>query len=144
MIKFETERMIMKADLKLINGKIEYPKVEKGINIWDLKPMNNSFRFYDKKDENCNICHIGIREDRKTMEICYGVEEKFRNQKFMKEALSAFIIWIFENTNENEINALICNNPISQHILESCGFVENGQYKNANEKWFTLNKKREL
>lgn len=143
MIKFETERMIMKAEqLNVINGRIEYPKIEKEINLLNLEPINTSFLFFDKRNENCEICHIGIRNDRRPMEICYGVNKEFRNQKYMKEALYAFVIWLFENTNEDEIHALICDNATSQHILESCQFVENGQYNRINEKWFTLKRKK--
>lgn len=143
MITFDTKRMTMVAEkLSVVNGKIEEDKEDTDVPLWELKPNTSKcFNFYDKNNLNELICHIGFRHDRKPMEISYGTEQIYQKHGYMKEALSAFIKWYFENTNYTQIHALISNNDASKHILESNGFVENGMCNTSNmATWYVLKK----
>lgn len=129
MIQLETKRLIMKSDLYIENGTIKSIQNKK-IDLQNIPKRINGFQFYDKHNNNL-ICHIGMKFSRRCNEINYGTELEFRNQGYMSEALSAFIKWFFENTNETELNALVPNHNIySQMLVKKCNFVEDGAFDN--------------
>lgn len=127
MIKKETERMIMVVGYDIVNKKIEFPKPNKKIDLLKLKEAPG-ISFYEKENICNKIVHMSLINSNGGLEISYGISNtKYRNKKYMKEALDAFVSWLFLETDEKEINARICNNDVSQHILESAGFFENGK-----------------
>lgn len=136
MINIETERMIMSIGYEIENRKIKFPKSEY-TNILEIKPTQG-ICFYDKENPTIKICHIGLDDSRRRLEITYGIDNKnYENQKYMKEGVNAFVNWIFAETDETELHARIYENNKSQHILESFGFIANGKAE-YGEIWFTL------
>lgn len=120
-----TTRMIMRTNLKFQDGHIVFPPPEnKSVTILDLHPSNpedSGFIFYSHNNEI--ICHIGIRTDRRACELSYGTEDAYRGNGYMQEAMETVLQILEENHVVDEISGLICNNPISEHILVKWGFV---------------------
>lgn len=142
MITIETERLIGKSELEVINGKVSF--FEKSIEHLDLlgiKPatgMEHGFIFYLKEQTEVMVCHIGIIYTRNRFEVSYGTEEQFRQQGYMKEALDNFVCWIFANTDELEIWGLP-NGAESEHILQTCRFSSYGVYEdNKSMEWYCV------
>lgn len=121
-----TTRMIMRTNLKFQDGHIVFPPPEnKSVTILDLHPSNledSGFIFYSHNNEI--ICHIGIRTDRRACELSYGTEDAYRGNGYMQEAMETVLQILEENHVVDEISGLICNNPISEHILVKWGFVQ--------------------
>lgn len=142
MIKEYSKHMICKSEMTMKNG-IPIPPAEQifsRMNLLNLQPttgMEYGFMFYDKDDKE-NICHIHFENKRREFEISYGVEEPFRGNGYMKEALLFFINWIFANTAIDHMYALINNNPVSQHILQVCGFAY--EEHDTHGDWFVIYK----
>lgn len=140
MIVEYTKRLICKTEMNIVEG-VLIPSIEQSnseINILDLKPstgMEYGFMFYDKSNEEF-ICQIHFEDKRRSFEISYGTDEKFREKGYMTEALEFFVNWIFEHTIIQEMFALINDNPISQHILENRGFEFYKQDENGD--WFII------
>lgn len=138
-----TDRLVMKSNVNVNNGVMEFPKNLNGLDILKIEPTvgeDGGFMFYDRCDKEKKICHIGIRDDRRPMEITYGTEENYREKKYMQEALFAFMTWIFSSTDTKTLNALIVNNKTSQHILKKYNFQLDGRISAKNEEWYTLDK----
>ena len=120
-----TEKMIMRTNIKFDNGHLYIPAEEKQKEIDLLNNKSNvgedgGFIFYD--DNNNEICHIAIRTDRKSCEISYGTKEQFRKKGYMQEALCFLLRFFSKNGLNEDVYALICNNPVSEHILKKNGF----------------------
>ena len=142
MIYFETERLIAKSEMTVVDGKLlertSEPTVIDILNIKKTTGLESGFMFYDKADENVEVCHIGIIWQRDRFEVTYGTEKVFEGQGFMKEALSHLVDWIFTNTKEPEIWGLP-NGIVSEHILSSNGFVYYGPLENyPSMKWYRI------
>lgn len=140
----ETERLLCKSEMRIINGLLEPAEDEcSELNIMDIlnrKPatgMEYGFMFYDKETEDY-VCQIHFEDKRRKYEVSYGTEEQFRGRGFMKEALNFFVKWVFDNTEVKELVALIHDNNKSQHILENSGFTheKNDEYGD----WFIIKK----
>lgn len=142
MIIDDTSRLLCKTEMIIDNGFPVAPKETNisEISILDLKPktgMEYGFMFFDKESEE-NVCQIHFENKRRDYEVSYGTNEKYRGNGYMKEALMFFVKWIFENTTVEKMCALINNNPTSQHILESCGFVL--EYHDEHGDWFSISR----
>lgn len=144
MLCFNTERMIAKTEMSIVDGKLMGSCVQLGsLDLLNLRPctgLETSFKFFRKVDEDTEICHICITHKRNRFEVSYGTQEEFRGQGYMKEALAYLIEWIFDNTNEEEIWGLP-NGPDSEHILVASGFDYYGPVENApSMKWYRIAK----
>lgn len=132
-----TKRMIMRTNLKFQDGHIVFPpQKNKSVSILDLLPNNpedGGFIFYSNNNEI--ICHISIRTDRRVCELSYGTEDGYRRNGYMQEAMETVLQIFEENHMVDEISGLICNNPISEHILVKYGFVQGESYLHGG-KWY--------
>ena len=142
MISFETERLIAKSEMIIVDGMLIEEETEPVIiyilNLKKRTGLESGFKFFDKADETVEICHIGITWQRNRFEVSYGTEKTFEGQGFMKEALSHLVNWIFINTKEPEIWGLP-NGIISEHILSSNGFTYYGALENnSSMKWYRI------
>jgi hypothetical protein len=141
-MQLETNRLIMKTNIKFVDDKL-YEKKMSGIgNILEIKPISiedHGFGFYLKENPDIQVCHFGIRTDRRLVEISYGTAEDYRNNGYMKEAVPYAIRWIFENSSVNEIYGLICENDKSEKIIRNCGFELESQH--VKEKWYVYRRK---
>ena len=88
---------------------------------------DGGFIFYSHTGQR--ICHIAIRTDRRVCELSYGTEREFWGKGYMQEALKTVLQLFKENHVIDEISGLICENPVSAHILEKLGFVKGEQYQ---------------
>ena len=142
MLNFETERLIAKSEMMIVDGKLVENTLEPTIidvlNIKKTTGMESGFKFYDKTDVSVEVCHIGIIWQRNRFEVSYGTEEAFRGKGYMKEALAYLVDWIFANTKEPEIWGLP-NGIVSEHILSSNGFTYYGPVENyPSMKWYRI------
>ena len=142
MIYFETERLIAKSEMTVVDGKLlermSEPTVIDILNIKKTTGLESGFMFYDKADENVVVCHIGIIWQRGRFEVSYGTEKAFEGRGYMKEALSHLVNWIFDNTKEPEIWGLP-NGFVSEHILSANGFTYYGALENIpSMKWYRI------
>jgi len=138
MIKFETEHLLAQTEMKIVDGKL-VPKINSNIDILNItitSGRESGFIFFDKNHPDALICHIDVITKRGKFELSYGTEKKYQCQGYMTEALSALTKWIFTNTNESEIWALITDNSISAKVLSKCGFVMNSIFERSA--WFVL------
>lgn len=144
MLCFNTDRMLAKTEMQIINGMLVNGNVQSGpVDILHLRKstgLESAFVFYEKMGNNAQICHISITHKRDRFEVSYGTEEHFRRQGYMKEALSQLVSWIFSNTCETEIWGLP-NGEESEHILQTCGFLYYAPFeKDASMKWYRIEK----
>lgn len=142
MISFETDRLIAKSGMTIVDGKLLECKTDQTvIDIFTIKKttgLESGFMFYDKVDETVEVCHIGITWQRNRFEVSYGTKAAFRGRGYMKEALSYLVDWIFANTKEPEIWGLP-NGIVSEHILSSNGFTYYGPLENTpSMKWYKI------
>lgn len=140
-MELKTERLIMRTNIQFDRGHLVLPPKKSEINLKNLKPSiaeDGGFIFYD--DDNNLVCHIGIRTDRKPCEISYGTQVQFRGKGYMQEALSFLLKLFFENGLIENVYALICNNPESEHILTKNGFIKELRHEGGGD-WFILDMK---
>lgn len=136
----ETERLVMKTNLRLNNGNIIYVdkkidlSIESMLNTKSTETEDAGFGFYLKEYPTKQICHIGTRNDRRTNEITYGTEEGYRNNGYMREALKAALEWLFQENGVSELYGLIYENDSSERIIIENGFQIEGV--NGKEKWY--------
>lgn len=140
MYQIETKRLIGESNILLNNGKIINNRSCQSINLDCLKPSTgteNGFVFYLKENPKIKVCHIGITWQRdRRLELTYGTEKRYENQKYMQEALQAFIQWVINNTRETELWGLP-NSSTSSHIIEKYGFKRIGPVEGFPEcSWF--------
>lgn len=137
-MELKTERLIMRTNIQFDRGHLVLPSKKSGIDLQNLQrniAEDGGFIFYD--DKNNLVCHIGIRTDRKPCEITYGTQVQFRRNGYMQEALSFLLRLFFENGLAENVYALICNNPVSEHILTKNGFIKEHRHEDGGD-WFIL------
>lgn len=139
MYQIETKRLIGKSNIMLENGKIIYNRNCHSISLDNLKPSTgteNGFVFYLKENPKIKVCHIGITWERNRLELTYGTEKRYENQKYMQEALQSFIQWVINNTIESELWGLPSSRT-STHIIEKQGFKRIEPVEDFHEcSWF--------
>lgn len=126
----QTDRLIGFSDLSIESGllKAVYPEsYEPDIfgGSSGLTGRESQFQFYTKNNLNDEVCHIIVMWKReKRPEVSYGTNDPYRGNKYMEEALTGFLEWVQNNTDEKEIWGLPNGEykSTSQHILEKCGF----------------------
>ena len=136
----KSERLIMRSHIEICDGHLIFPEIEKGVDILKNKsnvPEDGGFIFYNENDEQ--ICHIGIETKRKTLEVSYGTQAEYRGNGYMKEALNFLLKRFITENIKDDVYALICKNPESQHILEINSFRKESPYGN-NGFWFVFDR----
>jgi hypothetical protein len=125
-MQIETERLIIKTNLTVNDGKLVIPD-HKG-SILDLKPLeveDGGFAVYLKSTGEL-VAHIGLRFDRKPYELTIGTEDGFKGKGYMSEAHTAVVEWLFGNTDAEMICALV--GPLTpaacKKILSRDGFLQ--------------------
>ena len=143
MIEFNTERLIAKSDVQIVNS--ELITANSNNAVIDLLKLERTtgresgFVFYDKNKTDIKICHIGFLRKRGKFELSFGTEIEYRRMGYMYEALVNTIDWLFKHTNENIIWA-IPGNYASEKLLKKCGFKKSTSEQINEFKWYALTK----
>lgn len=141
MIEFSTERLVAKTDMEVVDSKLITRILPcSDIDLLSLKRATGretGFVFYDKSNEDIEICHISIVSKRGRFELSFGTIEEYRKMGYMSEALENTIIWIFKHTTEEFIWA-IPGNSISEKILKKYGFEISAEEQENDFRWFML------
>lgn len=142
MITIQTERLILKTNCTIVDGEIVLPEKKHFVSILDIEPTiaeDFGFAVYLKSGEL--VGHIAFDSKRNRFELSVGIEEKYRKNGYMSEALRVVVPWVFENSNTEKIWALLggITDEASRKILERTGFkcVPEGK-----QEWWVI--KREL
>ena len=121
--------------LNIINGQIR---------IIENDPENymyHSFWFIIRKDDNVTVGSMdfkNIPNEKKEVEIGYGLGKKHENNGYMTEAVKALCEWALTNEGIETIVAETEKEGIgSIKVLERCGFIK---YKEEQTLWWKLKK----
>jgi len=166
-MELETERLFIKlltlSQLKLWVNDISMLEIElnckcdKGpIDGFLLNIINNQIKIIENDPENYvyhsfwfiirkadkravgTIDYKNIPNERKEVEIGYGLEKQFEHNGYMTEAVGAFCKMAFMDKKiETIIAETEVENIASSKVLERCGFKE---YKEERTHWWRLNK----
>lgn len=105
-----------------------YPYTNKDAREWldyTRKVVSDLHLAIDKDDKLVGSIAAVFKSDvhRKNIEIGYWVAEPYRGQGIAKEAISAFLDYLFGNYEHHRIYAgIFSNNKISMNLLEKLGF----------------------
>lgn len=62
------------------------------------------------------------------IEIMFSIADKYQNQGYISEAVTALISWVFENTPAEYLVAIVkLDNPASVRVIEKTGFRYSGE-----------------
>ncbi|MCF8008683.1 MAG: GNAT family N-acetyltransferase [Halanaerobiales bacterium] len=128
------EKFYKENNLKSKNNQLS----ELMIRIYDIKLSNikkdpENYLFYTywlivKKTTNEKMGSLGFKDtpdNKKSIEVGYGINKKFRCEGYVTEALLSFLNWSFKQ-NINPINTVVAktnqNNLASQRVLKNTGF----------------------
>ena len=142
MIEYTTNRLKASTEMEVIDGHLMPPTTSKGnsidiLNLHLTSGRETGFKYVLKTTDE-EVCHIGITKKRGKFEISYGTVEAFRRRGYMCEALSSFLDWLKEKTDEKEVWGLP-NGPESEHILKKCGFDYYGLVDESKDsKWYVF------
>ena len=138
MVLEKTKRLDLKIDLNIDHNKkisFDYPREPVDLLKLEENSMNTVKGFLNGE----LVCHISLTNKRKYLEISYGCEAIFQKNGYMYELLEFFLQYFFNNTNENEIYALINNNIASRNLLLKSNFE---LYQNDEHgEWFIYKRK---
>ena len=167
-MELETERLFLKLltlpQLKLWVNNISILEVElnckcnkESIDGFFLNIINNQIKIIENDLENYvyhsfwfiirkedkrvlgSIDYKNIPNEKKEVEIGYGLEKQFEHNGYMTEAVAAFCKMAFM---DEKIETIIAETEIenitSYKVLERCGFKK---YKEERTHWWRLNKK---
>jgi [ribosomal protein S5]-alanine N-acetyltransferase len=112
-----------------ISSKVVDTNVTRAINLKLTKMATIDTRLYDWftywliviKDSSIGVGLIGFKgypNIRGETEIGYGIEEGFRNQGYMTEAVTSLVDWAFGHPECQAITAKSVSNPVSARVLE--------------------------
>ena len=142
---YKTERLLVGFKPCLRDGKFDFDNCcsDKKVDLLNLQPSddceNMVFQLYLKED-NMNIGHISLYNKYGKLEVAYETNALFRGKGYMTEALTFAVKWIFDNTTEDSIWALIeDDNMNSISVAKRCGFTEREIYEHiSNWHWFKI------
>ena len=145
MLMFQTERLIAKSHMTLVEGLLQ-PGVVANQNIIDIfsndfdkkvdTQMCDSFVFFDITQPIVPVCYIEYFKKRDRHELHWETFEEFRKCGYMTEALTAFIQWAKMNTKDKHLWALINQgNTPSIKTAHRCGFVVTDK-NSEGTKWY--------
>lgn len=148
MISYQTERLTACSDITVVNGKLQGAQKQGSLNLFlALENMSVSqrrnpyeFTFADISDSEKLICSICFFKKRDRYEVTWETAENHRRQGYMTEALTSWINWMFTNTNETCLWALISpSNVFSIKTATKCGFALSNDTDNGSE-WYVYKK----
>ena len=132
-----------KCDIEPIEG-FFLNIINEQIKIIEKDPKNYmyySFWFIIRKEDKITVGSMdfkNIPNERKEVEIGYGLKKKYEHKGYMTEAVKAFCEWALTNEKIETIIAETEKDGIgSIKILERCGFKK---YKEEKTIWWKLKK----
>ena len=114
----ETDEELKAAYTQMLEGSLRHPEQWLWYAIWTIA----------RKDgvPVGDLCFKGFNPDG-SVEIGYGIAERYRGQGYASEAVMAAVDWALRQPCVTRVEAETePNNRISQRVLEKCGFVPNG------------------
>ena len=122
-IELQTDDILKTAYKEMLNGCIENPEQWEWYAIWMIELKDGT--------HIGELCFKGIDSDG-TVEIGYGITEKYQDHGYATEAVKAILKWAFQEPKVSSIEAETDEKNIaSKKVLEKCGFVFTG--KNGKE-----------
>lgn len=82
-------------------------------------------------------CNTGPKEELPlpNREIMYGISNRYFNKGYTTQAVQALIHYLFHNTRERELNAVVVlHNHASNRVIQKCGFEYVGEIKLDQER----------
>lgn len=131
MICFQTKRLTACSDMTVVDGKLQERQEQRKLDILkgrehlSVNQRRNpyEFTFADISDSESLICSICFFKKRDRYEVTWETAEIYRDQGYMTEALTSWINWMFTNTKETCLWALISPfNVASIKTALKCGF----------------------
>ena len=110
MIEIKTERLYLRSNCSVVDGKFTYSFPEQPVNIFDLRSTdkmeasNSGFLIFLHSGEL--VGSIDIKFTRLPYELGIGTKEGYRCEHYMSEAMAACIKWIFDNCSTDTINGI--------------------------------------
>ncbi len=122
-IELQTNDVLKAAYTEMLNGCIENPEQWEWYAIWMIELKDGT--------HIGEMCFKGLNSNG-TVEIGYGILEKYQGKGYATEAVKAISNWAFQEPKVTAIEAEIDDKNIaSKKVLEKCGFVFTG--KNGKE-----------
>ena len=101
--------------------------------------LYHSFWLMIRKSDSVAVgsaCFKNIPNENKEVEIGYGLSKEFEGNGYMTETIQAMCTWVLQQEMvENVIAETESNNPLSERVLERCGFRK---YKEVTNTWWKL------
>ena len=137
-----SNRVVMKTNLLVVNGRITFPVKESAYKLLDIKPNNaedGGFIFYDRQHTDQIICKIAYTEKRGKSELFYETDAAYRNQGYMTVAMECVLEWMRQHSVSGCLWLLIReNNEASRKIAQRYKFIPQGVFEDDLE-WYCLN-----
>lgn len=150
MINYKTRRLICYSDMEVVNGKLMEKAREFSLDFFrapnllsvDEKRMPYEVTFCDTENPERLICSICYFKKRDRYELTWTTTEDYQQKGYMTEALKSWIDWMFTNTEETQLWALISstNLPSIKTALK-CGFTLYDCISNVSA-WYLCDKQR--
>jgi len=81
-----------------------------------------------------SACFMGSPDDSGSVELGYGINEKYRCSGYMTEAVKSICIWAMDKKNTLRVTAETeKKNTASQKVLQKSGFIK---YNEDSENYF--------
>ena len=117
-IEEQTDEILKTAYQEMLQGCLDHPDQWEWYSIWMI----------ERKDGTLvgDLCFKGLNADG-SVEIGYGIKEEYQGQGYATEAVSAAVLWAFQQPGVIRVEAETePDNRASQRVLEKCGFVPSG------------------
>ena len=118
MIEHEADEELRKAYQEMLQGCLDKPDQWEWSAAWII----------ERKDGTPvgDLCFKGLNDDG-SVEVGYGIEERYWGQGFATEAVEATVDWAFVQPGVGRVEAETDpGNLASQRVLQKCGFVPLG------------------
>ncbi|MCR4663097.1 MAG: GNAT family N-acetyltransferase [Endomicrobiaceae bacterium] len=117
-IELQTDDILKTAYKEMLNGCLENPEQWEWYAIWMIELKDGT--------HIGELCFKGL-DSNGTVEIGYGITEKYQDHGYATEAVKAILKWAFQEPKVSSIEAEIDEKNIaSKKVLEKCGFVFTG------------------
>jgi RimJ/RimL family protein N-acetyltransferase len=126
--KIECYEIYLENDNYLTFSDFEPKSQEKFNEKFDFPEVDPCFVLVNDKDKVIGFCGVEIAWLDAWADISYMVRAKYQNQGYGKEMLSKVITQITQLSNVEYLETVTYNNPYSEKLLESLGFIKAGFY----------------
>lgn len=117
----EKDQILKQAYQEMLDGCLNHPENHLWHTLWmmELKESGN--------EVIGNLSFKGL-PDNGIVEIGYGMQDDYKNQGYMTEAVDALVKWASEQPGVKQIEAEAEEtNHASIRVLEKCNFIPNGK-----------------